>query len=261
MADYYTGPITKNARIHGHPAGAQYMANNTVFRIAVCDDDKMDQEQLTRLVREWSYARDIRCTISAYDSADALLAAQPSFDLLFLDILMEGQDGMHAARLLRETGNEAQIVFVSCTADYVFEGYEVDAYRYILKPYDSRQITDILDKCYAGLRAENLLLRCGSITHVIRCRDILYVEAQGRRCDVISCNERLNASQSISELASLLPQDSFFHCSKSFIVNLRHVAGVQRYEALLQNGARIPVSRRLYGELKTRLLGFLSGRE
>lgn len=237
------------------------MKSDTAFRIIICDDDKAHQEQLVKLVREWSYARDIRCAVSAFDSADALLAAQPSFDLLFLDILMDGQDGMSAARLLREQGNEAQIVFVSSTADYVFEGYEVGAYRYILKPYDREQITDILHKCHTALRTGSLLLRCGSVTHVIPYRDILYVEAQGRKCDVVSGKERLSASQSISELASLLPEDSFYHCGKSFIVNLRHVAGVQRYEAILKNGARIPVSRRKYGELKTRLLDFLSAPE
>lgn len=68
------------------------------------------------------------------------------FDLIFLDIDLGGMDGMALARKIRETDSEVPILFLTNHREYVFEGYEVQAFRYLLKPVTEDTLFPLLDE-------------------------------------------------------------------------------------------------------------------
>ena len=232
-----------------------------VFRIAVCDDEKVHREQLEHILRSQWEDPGRQCAVFGYSTGEQLIeaAAQTVFDLVFLDILMEGTDGMQAARKLRADGVRTRIVFVTSSPNFVFEGYEVEALRYLMKPFREEQIREVLRVCRENAaQPEELLVRAGAVIHKIQFRDICYVEAQGKSSVIVLGDRRIPSVRGITEMENELPDNLFFRCQKSFIVNLRQIASICRYETTLKNGAVVPVGRAKWTEMKDRLIGYLA---
>ncbi|MDE5596381.1 MAG: response regulator, partial [Lachnospiraceae bacterium] len=105
-----------------------------VIRIAICDDEKNIRTYLRKLVRK----QDLESEITEYASADEYLADGAEYDLLFLDIELNGSgmDGMSIARQIRgmELDRQPIIIFVTGYEKYVYDAFDVDAFQYLLKP-------------------------------------------------------------------------------------------------------------------------------
>ena len=81
-----------------------------LLRIAIVDDLPQDAERLQQALTAEGQTNIIR-----YESGDALLSAisPEQLDALFLDICMEGTNGIDTARKLREQAPTLPIVFVT----------------------------------------------------------------------------------------------------------------------------------------------------
>lgn len=123
------------------------------MRIAVCDDEKNLRRDLRRLVEIHLNLKGIPCETAEYESGEKLLADKKldKTDILFLDIEIPGMGGMETARLLRNGGYKMLIVFVTAYPDYVFQGYEVQAFHYLLKPYQEKKIKEVLDRALESI--------------------------------------------------------------------------------------------------------------
>ena len=100
------------------------------YRIAICDDEQPQIEYLTSIVKEWSKANDYVCETRTFPSAEAFLFAyedDKEYDILLLDVEMKNITGVDLAKCIRQENETVQIVFVTGYADYISEGYEVDA--------------------------------------------------------------------------------------------------------------------------------------
>lgn len=105
-----------------------------------------------------------------------------SFDLLLLDIEMEGINGMELAHKLRAGGDNIPIVFVTGFAEYMDEGYDVEALHYLLKPLDTDRFNRVLDR-YADKKTvdnDSLIVETADMNMHILQSDIMYAEAFGR---------------------------------------------------------------------------------
>lgn len=225
--------------------------------VAICDDDAGDRERLRQEIVQLVPSR--RLQFAEYADGPALLAAAESFDLVFLDIIMDRKDGLETAREMRRRNDRSLIVFVTSSRKHLVSGYEVEAFRYLLKPYSTAELAAILEKALARLDARGLVVRAGSTIHRIPFADIRYIEAQGRRCTLFLTNgSKLSVGEGISQLERQLNQEILMRCQKSFIVNLGEIASICRYEATLKNGVVIPIGRRLWPAVQDRFISYLS---
>ena len=73
------------------------------LRIAVCDDEQAERELLEKYIRDWATFRKYQAIVFSFSDAESLLQAffQKGFDIVLLDIQMQGTDGMSAARKIR----------------------------------------------------------------------------------------------------------------------------------------------------------------
>lgn len=101
------------------------------MKILVCDDDQKALGRVTALLAE--PCRKIQAQLTATEHPEQLKDLS-GFDLAFLDIDMKGVNGLTLARRLRAARPDAVIVFVTNFIQYAPEGYEVQAFRYLLKP-------------------------------------------------------------------------------------------------------------------------------
>lgn len=174
---------------------------------------------MERIARQALLETDAAHGIRVYDSAqgmlDALTGAAIWPALFLLDIMMKPTSGLDAARELRRRGADSTIVFVTTTPDFAIPGYEVGAYRYLLKPVDEAVLT----------------FAVGAQVRRIDCRDILYIEGEGRGVRVHTRTESLPIPEKISEISARLPIGHLVKCHQSFIVNIEYVRLLRRYEA------------------------------
>ena len=112
------------------------------MRINICDDDKRFRITLKKVVERECELLGIECEIREYGSGEELLSGglTADADILFLDIEMGGLNGMETAKELRRQQKGTVLIFVTAYPDFVFQGYEVHAFHYILKPCEDEKI-------------------------------------------------------------------------------------------------------------------------
>ena len=206
---------------------------------------------MARKIKDILEEMKIPCIIRQFQSGRELLQAMESFDIVFLDIMMQDQDGMKTAKMLRERENEKILIFVSSSREYVFEAYDVEAFQYLLKPVNDRKLKRVLQK--AVLKTEK---RSQEFIIVSRERqkkklfldDIYYFEIRGRVVDAHGAEGIFTYYEQIGELESKLRDKGFFRCHKSYLLNLKYVDGYNRQEAILENGEAIVIAKRRYEE-------------
>lgn len=165
-----------------------------VLQIAVCDDERAAADLIAGLARDWARGRGVEARVDTFASADALFFSldDGAPDVALLDIEMPGASGMERARLLRERGERTQVAFVTGIIDHVFDGYDVDAVSYLLKPVRADGLFSALDRARERLgRAEPLLVveSAGETSRVAVSR-VCYAEGSGHDALVLAMRRR-----------------------------------------------------------------------
>ena len=112
------------------------------LNIAICDDEKVIREQIKELAE-----KEMPCVCDGlYETGDALLAAGKQFDIVFLDIQMEGTDGIETAKRLRQRDEDTILIFITGIREYVFEAFDVAAFHYLLKPIEEDKFREVFHR-------------------------------------------------------------------------------------------------------------------
>lgn len=216
------------------------------MKIAICDDD-WHMQQTLRLFIDQTY-QDLDMLVDGFTSGEALLAAvqkqsQP-YQLILLDIEMRGIDGIETAKRLRKLLPDCYIIFITSHDEFALTGYEVQAFRYLVKPVQPEKLTEAISAVRAEL-ADQLTLHVedGSVEALVRARDIFYVEAQDKRVRLVTARETFSDRRGIDEVAALLAQEDFYRVHRSYLINLRYVAFMDGTTVQLVNGDQVPISR------------------
>ena len=150
--------------------------------IAVVDDEKAIREHICGLVEEQLP----ESRIEAYAADAELLASGKRFDIVFLDIQMEGMNGIEAARSLREKQGDTVLVFVTGIKDYVFDAFDLYAFQYLLKPIDEEKFAEVLERAVreAAKKKERRVLFIKSRNLTLDQSEILYIESRAKKEEI-----------------------------------------------------------------------------
>ena len=186
-----------------------------------------------------------------FESAEKFLFSweyEEVYDVIILDIQMKSMSGMDLAKNIRERDSEVIIIFITAFDDYVFDGYDVSAFNYLIKPINNEKIFSILDKAKEKLEKNKnnkqfLLLSKGKNIFKIEYDDIYYIIAFDQYIDIHTNNNIYTFHMKISELEELLPEKDFVRCHRSYIVNIKYVKNINRNSLILENDIKIPISK------------------
>lgn len=231
-----------------------------MFSIAVCDDELLECLNISAKIRTIMEELGVPCMIRQFYGGEKLLKCAEQFDIIFLDILMDGMDGMETARKCRELAFEKMLVFLSSSRRYVFDAYDVEAFHYLVKPVEDEKLKLVLKRA-----AEKARQSCQSYMVVSRkgqrrklfLDSILYFEIRGRQVDVHGKHEIFTYYEQMGVLERQLQGKGFFRCHKSYVINLRHVEVYTRQEAILDNGERIAIAKRRYEAFCQEFLSYM----
>ena len=217
--------------------------------IAVCDDEVIECSKLAGKIRKILEEMNVSCTIRQFYSGRELLRSLETFDLIFLDIIMDGLDGMRTAQLVRERAFDKLLVFISASRDYVFDAYDVEAFQYLLKPIEDKKLKKVLQKAIQKTERRSPAFILVSVERQKRklfLDEIYYFEIRGRMIDVHGTGGVFSYYGQIGLLETELEGKGFFRCHKSYLVNLKYVDIYNRQELVLDNRERIAIAKRRY---------------
>ncbi len=231
-----------------------------MLSIAVCDDELLECLDICAKIKTCMEDLNIPYAIKQFSRGKELLLCLNQFDLIFLDILMDDMDGMETARRCRELAYKKMIVFLSSSRRYVFDAYDVEAFHYLVKPVSQEKLKGVLKRAAdreRGASQEYIVASLKGQRRKLFLDRILYFEMKGRQVDVHEEKEIITYYEQIGTLEKQLLGKGFFRCHKSYMVNLKHVDGYNRQEAILDNGERILMAKRRYEEFCQAILSYM----
>lgn len=235
-----------------------------MIRIAICDDEPfMVREIADHLTRYMEERRIASYSVSSFSGGRALLESGDGFDVIFLDIQMEGPDGMETARLLRQRGDHSRLIFVTVLKERVFDAFAVEAHDYLVKPLDDGRFARTMDRLLRPQEeqgARDIVIRRGTGCEVIPLSEILYCEVLGRKIYIHKSDGTVVDYYGRMEDLERRVDGRFFKCHRSYLVSLDHVRGCQAGQVALPCGRVIPVSRLRERELTQALLRHMKER-
>lgn len=237
--------------------------------ICYCEDESAQAKAFAIKIDQWAKNKNTAVRTDLFEGAEEYLfkAEQNAYDVIFLDISMRGQNGMELARQIREKEKDVILVFVTSDASYVFDGYEVGAYRYLMKPVDEEKLWEILDyaRTQKEVEEENyILVKKDSQSVRINLKDIIYIEAQKHYVNLCMENkESINIKTAFTELLQETQEksDTILLTHRSYAVNIEKVVRIGRTECVITDGSVVPVSRSFYKEVNEAFIKYHLGRE
>ena len=235
-----------------------------MFRIAICEDEKVVLDFESSLVKEWGEASICKGAfeLDTYVSSEQFIFESEDkapYDVLIFDIQMKNMNGMELAKKLRARGCDAVIIFVTGVPDYAIEGYEVGAVRYILKPVKPEVLKQLLDAAYAERQKKTedyFVLGQGADLERISFEKIVYIEARGHYVFLKGIDFEREWKAGFAETAAAFEGRGFFCLRRGLMVNLAHVARITRTDCILDDGEALPVARGVYKELNEAFIAF-----
>ncbi len=218
------------------------------MKIAICDRDVYNVEKLIGILIK--YNREFReIEIFTYVSGEELMYAYLKkglrFDMVFLDVLLEKMNGIETARKILEIDSSVLFFFVTQSMDFALEGYEVRAFRYILKPFTEERIKKDFgcavkelfknDKRYAVQTKAKLV-------H-INVEDLLYLESVKRQVFATTVHEKIAFYSKLQIEEERLKAFSFVRVHQGFLVNMAYISTIVEGNIILKNGSHIPISK------------------
>ncbi|HGM1399030.1 TPA: LytR/AlgR family response regulator transcription factor [Clostridioides difficile] len=215
-----------------------------MINIAICEDNFVDRgilnDYLIRIMNENSY------NISLFKSGEELLDNYPDdLDILLLDILMKKINGIDTAKKIREFDSNVEIIFITSLLEYALQGYEVKAFRYILKPIEYEQLSINIIQCLDDINnkaSKFVYIKCNSDIVKIDIESILYIEKISRYIFVYTEDQVYKSKMNLKDIEKKLQHYKFYRCHLGYLVNVNKIDCLGSSEVSIYNHS-IPVSR------------------
>lgn len=234
-----------------------------MFRIAICDESQMSTDELAAQLKVLAEELSWEITVDAYHGFRALLRAieEQSYQLLYLATVCGGADGIEFARNLRAAGCTAEIVFCAEDPDAALEAYSAFPVGYIVKPFAKKKLRDSFRYVAEKYRQKPRIVLKGPEGGKISVgiEDILYIEVFRTELDVHSKNDVYVGNGSLVDTYGMLSPRQFYRSHRSFIVNLRYVTRIDRYQFTMVNGDKVAIAKNRYAEAKAAYRAFVNG--
>lgn len=220
--------------------------------IYICEDSESDTLRLEHHLNTFSKERKYNFEIVTFSSSEKLFAdyekAKKQPDLLFLDIYMDGKNGMDTAKQLRNKGYTGGIIFTTSSTEHAMDSYEVNALYYLQKPYDHNNFVNAMERCSHILQKtqQSFTFTRKKKEYSIPYSDILFFETGRHTVILHTISQEISFPGSLSQIVELLQHaDNFLPVGRSFLINLDHVTGRAQSDLIMSDNSivQIPVRK------------------
>jgi DNA-binding LytR/AlgR family response regulator len=198
------------------------------LKYLIVDDVEIDRMTIETLASRYNFLQKVATCNHALEAAELIPLLKP--DILFADIEMPGINGIELVRSL--AGSVPAPVFITSHPEFAWEGFEIEAFDYLLKPLNPerfdrcvnrlREFYDLRSKSYAFDKEYNsghITIKQGYDKYKILMNDILYLEAMKDYTKIVTNTSQYLVLVTFSHMQNQLPADKFTRIHRSYIVN------------------------------------------
>lgn len=231
-----------------------------MIRCLAIDDEPLALRQITGYIEKIPFL-DLARTFNSAVQAQQYLS-ENNVDLIFVDINMPDLNGVDFVRSLE---SPAMVIFTTAYSEYAIEGFKLDAIDYLLKPFGfkefersvnkAKSLYELLDMKNAAdkTRAEEeesasssdkeyISVRADYKTSLIKISNIVYLESEGEYVRMnLNDGTKIVTLFRLKNMESSLPSDTFMRVHRSYIVNLKCIAGYTKGRIFLDNDDYVPI--------------------
>lgn len=223
------------------------------YNCLIIDDEKPARDLIKSYVEKIDKLNLIGECENALDAVD--IVANQNIDILFLDIQMPGLTGIDFIKTMTKP---PAIILITAYENYAIEGFELDVIDYLLKPVEFQRFFKAVTKAIESVNIKNnvkslnhdeikkdkefIFIKTNKELVKVAIKDIIYVESLREYVQIITDKQKLITYQSIYKFNEVLPQNIFFRCHRSYIVNVSVIDKVIG-NLIFIGKHRVPVSR------------------
>lgn len=217
------------------------------MRIAICDDNN-DYINIIEDYIEKLNKSNAEC--DAYESGENLVFAyinhNERYDVIFLDMEMEGINGIETANKIREIDEHTIIVFVTSHTEYMKDSFKCSPFRFLVKPVEYTEFQEVFyDICKKLKKQRKTFTFTENKTRIrLFCDDIIYCESQDHWIRIYTKEQTYKICKTLTDLHELLDKEVVCRVHKSFLINLQYVKSMKENDIQLYHCDKfIPISR------------------
>lgn len=219
------------------------------MNIAIVEDLIPDRERVSSCLNRYMEDLGLTYNLYTYESAEEFVEALNSltFQIVFMDIYLQGMTGMEAAVCLRRRNRDCKLIFLTISTEHCLEGFSVNACHYLVKPFSDHNFTEAMERCHLQpiYDVPYLDVVCDGSELKLNTESILYIQVQKRNVLIQTLNQTLMVNGPFNALANLLLNDKrFLLCIQGVLVNMDYISNQEETVFIVKNGDRLPINIR-----------------
>lgn len=233
------------------------------MRIAICDDERTYIEKIKNDINSLK-THENEFKFSEFESGEAFISefSKDKYDLIILDIEMKDLNGLQTAEFLRQIDKNVILIFMTSYDKFVYQGYEVNAFRYILKnqpePIYLKQLSDTIQEYYRNKKYIKVV--DNDIEKGLLTVDILYIEVYSHQIVIHTFNKEYYQKGKLSDYEKMLEECLFVRSDKSVLINIANIDYIKKNQVYMKNGKILYVSRNHLEKITKAFLKFSRNR-
>lgn len=229
-----------------------------MLRIAICDDDRKVTTSVCEMLNIFFAEKGVKPALTVFEQGVALAEATERgerFDIILLDVIMPGINGIETAEEIRLYDEDVKIIFLTSSSEFAVDSYAVGAFYYMLKPIWKDSFYKIIAKAFSALKSrqeDSILLSIRGRIIRILLSDLVYCEVINKNLFYhLAVGEVLETTGSMAELEQKLQRYSTFQkIHRSYVVNLQHIEAFSVKEITLDTKDVLPIARGRFEEIR-----------
>ena len=222
------------------------------MNIAVIDDNKVDRDELIRLLGIVCREADISADIRSYSNGEQFLKdlSVISFSIVFMDICME-PDGITLSQALREYSIRPFLIFTTNSNEHYAEAFSVHAFDYLLKPVTQERLRNVInDILRTSAPKSDPAFVIPQKNYLILYSDIRYIYSDANYLILVS-DTQIRFRMTFSDLKKKLLNDSrFLVINRGVMVNMEHVRDIKGINCIMDDDAAFPLNSRTHSSIR-----------
>ena len=219
------------------------------MNIAIVEDLAQDRERVISCLNRYMEELGLTYHLYTYESAEEFVEALNTltFQIVFMDIYLQGMTGMEAAVCLRRRNRDCKLIFLTISTEHCLEGFQVNACHYLIKPFLDHDFTAAMERCHLQpvYDVPYLDVVCDGRELKLNTEAIIYIQVQKRNVLIQTLNQTLMVNGPFHTLTKPLLNDRrFLLCIQGVLVNMDYISNQEETVFIVKNGDRLPINIR-----------------
>jgi len=232
------------------------------MRIAICDDEVSQINVMENYLDILKPTYENNC-YDSFMSGDDLIREYSNqnnpYDVIFLDMEMDGLNGIETAKKIRVSDEKALIVYITSHKEYVYDSFEVSPFRFLIKPVSFEEFKNILSLVHQKFlkNSKPFYFTTSGVRNCVSYDEIFYFESNKRKVIINTKEKEYEFYGKLETIYEVLKEYDFIFIHKSYIVNMNYIKEIEYENLKLCNGKMLPISESRRKMVRNEHLNFL----